>query len=458
MTATAATSGLERAVRRGRELDRILVLVPHDPHLDPRIAWSIELCRAVAPTDVVGATWAVEGREPVAYDGRVLVEAAHAAEYLSRSGHVAQRIAAWTSRPRVNELLRLRAERRAGGASGRADLATRARLLVADLAAMTTTWAFVTPLMQALYRRGRASSVPPRLIVAHDLYALVPAILLKRAFGCPVLYDSHEYWPEADLLGPPWEAALVAALEGALARAADQTIAVSPQLAELLERRHRLEGVLAVPNAEPFGDGAVAPERRGDDAPVRFLLQGRMAPGRGIERLIAAWRHVDPAAILVVRAPQDPYLAVLRDEFRDLVQAGRLVFREAVAEDELVAAAREADVGLIPYGDANPNHRFACPNKLSQYLQAGLAVLVNERSEFATQLVVGERCGHGYDPDRPETLAAAVRALAADRRALDAMRDRAFILARDRFNWAVQSRPYAAALERLFHAGVGAAA
>ena len=97
MTATAATSGLERAVRRGRELDRILVHVPHDPHLDPRIAWSIELCRAVAPTDVVGATWAVEGREPVAYDGRVLVEAAHAAEYLSRSGHVAQRIAAWTS-------------------------------------------------------------------------------------------------------------------------------------------------------------------------------------------------------------------------------------------------------------------------------------------------------------------------------------------------------------------------
>lgn len=441
--------------RTGRSLDRILVLVPHDPHLDPRIDWTIELCREVAPTDVIGATWTVGG-EAIAYDGRVLVEAAYAAEYLSRSGRAAQRVSQWADRPSVQSLLRHRAERRSSGMEPTRRFVDAVRLAAADVAAAATTWAFVTPVMQALYRRGRATSVPPRLIVAHDLYALIPAILLKRVFGCPVLYDSHEYWPQANLLGPRWEAAAVRALEGRLVRAADQTITVSPPLAALLAREHRLAEVLSVPNAEPFRPDAVPPPRRRDDESVRFLLQGRMAPGRGIERVMAAWRHVDADAVLVVRAPEDPYLAVLREQFDDLVRGGRLVFRDPVGEDELVAAAREADVGLIPYGDANPNHRYACPNKLSQYLQAGLAVLVNDRSEYASGLVVSERCGAGYDPDRPETLASAVASLAADRRSLDDMRERAFALARDRFNWGVQSSPYAAAIERLFTSSQGA--
>ena len=47
-------------------------------------------------------------------------------------------------------------------------------------------------------------------------------------------------------------------------------------------------------------------------------------------------------------------------------------------EDMLVAAAAEADIGVIPYRPLIRNDRFACPNKLSQYLHAGLMVVTND--------------------------------------------------------------------------------
>src|SRR5436853_489350 len=42
-------------------------------------------------------------------------------------------------------------------------------------------------LIDAMWRRVRAISVVPRVVVCHDLFALVPAIRLKRMFGCPVI-------------------------------------------------------------------------------------------------------------------------------------------------------------------------------------------------------------------------------------------------------------------------------
>src|SRR3546814_5848658 len=58
--------------------------------------------------------------------------------------------------------------------------------------------------------------------------------------------------------------------------------------------------------------------------------------------------------------------------------SGRSVFRlPSISESQLVSAARAADVGVIPYNPVFPNHVMACPNKLDQYMQAGIAILSN---------------------------------------------------------------------------------
>src|SRR5439155_12760374 len=150
--------------------------------------------------------------------------------------------------------------------------------------------------------------------------------------------------------------------------------------------------------------------------------------------------------------PGSEYLASLEATYTDLVQRGRLEFLPAVRPDELVEGASFADVGVIPYAvrfgeyEHNYNHLYCCPNKLSQYMQAGLALLCSN-SEFLAESVAKYDCGARYDPDRAETLVAAARWLLDDLPALARMKRRARRWARAEFHWDRPALPYRRLIE-----------
>jgi glycosyltransferase involved in cell wall biosynthesis len=82
------------------------------------------------------------------------------------------------------------------------------------------------------------------------------------------------------------------------------------------------------------------------------------------------------------------------------------------------------------------NDELVFPNKLFEYLMAGLAVAVPRLPGMAP-LVEGERIGVTYEPERPDLLADALRRLDGDREELENFRIRAHRLALDRLNAAV---------------------
>jgi glycosyltransferase involved in cell wall biosynthesis len=442
---------------------RVLMLVPHEPDDDPRIGWAAALCAEVARTDVLGIMWATEKPERE-YDGAIYVERVGIGEHSSEASRwlssVCNRLSALGPATRYEAREGRPLEAGAGAEAARQLGSGLLRRLFDRLTAMLdhqlgglirflAAFSYGAVLVSALYRRGRAISVVPGVIVCHDLYALVPAIRLKRRFGCPVVYDSHEYWPQADLIGPPWQTRVLGWLEGAYARRADVVITVSPPLARQLGTQYRLRDVLSVPNAEPFRPDIRPSCARRPAWPVRFLLQGRVAPGRGIDALLRTWISLDDErAVLCLRCPDTPYLSQLRDEFGAAIARERIVLLPPVREHELIPAAAECDVGVIPYVGPNLNHVFACPNKLSQYMHAGLAILSN-RLDFIAEVIRRYDCGLTYDAASPATFAACVRQLAGDLERLHAMKSNAYRAVVTEFNWETQSRPYRTAVEAL---------
>lgn len=429
-------------------LRRILVLVPHEPSHDPRIAWVTGLCASVARTDVIGSVWSNEhaGRE---YDGSVYIERANVQELASDSAKAAAVLLGALSLlgPAGRYLAR-------DGARPPKGLVRRIDHQVGAGARFLSNASATNLLTNCLARRGAAVSVAPSLIVCHDVYALAAAVKLKARFDCPVIYDSHELWPEADLLAETWERSLMARWERRLIGQADLVVTVSPQLARHLERFYGLSDVLSVPNAEPF-DPAITPSFRRPHADGRklvFLLQGQVAPGRGIDLLLDAWAKFDSTdAVLELRCPPNPYLDVLRARFAGLISSGAVVIREPVRESELVSAAAKADVGIIPYVGPNLNHIYACPNKLSQYMHAGLVVLANDL-EFVSETLRRYDCGVTYRAEDASTLVAAVATLLADRGRVRQLQENGYEAARAEFNWAAVSEPYAKAIRRLIRA------
>jgi hypothetical protein len=109
-------------------------------------------------------------------------------------------------------------------------------------------------------------------------------------------------------------------------------------------------------------------------------------------------------------------------------------FPPAVPEHDLVRAAAEADIGLIPYEPISINNRLCCPNKLSQYLAAGLPVISNEL-EFVKSVVVGNGIGFAVDLRDERATAALFNRVVATRDDIPAMARRARAYFEQHFNW-----------------------
>jgi glycosyltransferase involved in cell wall biosynthesis len=303
----------------------------------------------------------------------------------------------------------------------------------------------------ALYRRGRSLSIRPRVIICHDIFALAAGVKLKKMYDCPIVYDSHEFWPEADLLAPAWQQRLVSWLERRLIRHADAVITVTPQLARHLEKRYGIQNVLSVPNAAPRPTSSRTVRNRTISLPLRFLFQGQAARGRGIEHLLETWRMVKPnAAILALRCPENEFLASLRVAYQELIEQHKVIMLPAVGESDLVSAASTADVGIIPYGGPNLNHEMGCPNKLSQYMQAGLAI-VARRTAFVSDVLERYGCGMTYEAGRPGSLLEIIKAWTAEPVVLHEMKRKSLQAVESEFNWESQSGHYSLAIRELWN-------
>ncbi|KCV61308.1 glycosyltransferase, group 1 family protein [Bordetella bronchiseptica 99-R-0433] len=245
-------------------------------------------------------------------------------------------------------------------------------------------------------------------IIAADFDTLIPALILKRLHGTPVLYDAHEFWPTS--LGPdtaPWEIEIWQSLERSLLSEVDRSISVSPQLAAHMSELYAHPFATA-PNCEPLAALQPASNRPGGNAQCVFLFQGVFMPGRGLELLIRAWQRTDERAILELRGPDRPYKRELQQLAERIGLMGkRIFFPDAVPESELVAAAARADVGLIPYEPTTLNSRYCSPNKLSQYMAAGLPILAN-KLDFVGLHLERAACGVQVDFSQEDLLVAAI--------------------------------------------------
>ena len=275
-------------------------------------------------------------------------------------------------------------------------------------------------------------------VISTDLDTLLAGMVLKERWGVPLIYDAHEFWPAADVEQEAFEHDFWVTLEGRLVRHVDYAQTVSPGLADHMAR---LYGVPfeSVPNAEPLGSRVAEGQEktRGEHtgSECRFLFQGGFANARGIDLLISAWPHTHPSAILVLRGPDNEYKKRMVDLAISCgVYATRVLFLEAIDESELVTAAVEFDVGLVPYTPTGLNYSNCCPNKLSQYMAAGLPILA-ATTNYVSQIISESGAGVVIDfADRFQL----VREI--DRLALDpalrmayAEKSAAFFL--DRFHW-----------------------
>jgi glycosyltransferase involved in cell wall biosynthesis len=116
----------------------------------------------------------------------------------------------------------------------------------------------------------------------------------------------------------------------------------------------------------------------------------------------------------------------------------RIHFHGAVPQHELLRFTASADAGLIPYQATCLNNLYCTPNKLFEYIAAGLPIVACDLPEL--RRVIGDNgIGLIIDAGSPETFARAIDQLLTDRGKLQDLRERVLAVSRS-LNWEQESK------------------
>jgi glycosyltransferase involved in cell wall biosynthesis len=258
-----------------------------------------------------------------------------------------------------------------------------------------------------------AQRVPADVYHAHDLPMLVPAARAARQHGARLVYDAHELYPEMSGLSSG-ERRRWRQVEARTIGRADAVLTPSASRAEELARRYGVRPVVVMncPPSGPAPDPAassLAPLRRRGRRLLVYV--GGFIVNRGLENLLHATQRLDGCLLAMVG--YGPLEATLRALASRLSEPTRVHFGGAVAPDEVIATAAAADVGLAPYLPIGLNNRLAAPNKLYEYLHAGVAIAGSDVPETRT-IVEVHQVGTLFDASDPASIAGAVASLVGD--------------------------------------------
>ena len=268
----------------------------------------------------------------------------------------------------------------------------------------------------------------PDVIHAHDFHMVNVASLAARRAAAqgrrvPWVYDAHEFVPGMATYGgkTPRVIAAYAEAEREYARDAAAVITVSPFIADELRRRHRLTELPTVvynapaSSSEPL-DGPDIRSAVGlpTDVPLA-VYSGGVTPARGIDVVVRALPELPDVHLAIVAVPSTKGRVVdaLVGEAERLGVRDRVHLLEPVGPDQVTAFLRTADVGVHPLPGGIPNHDMALPNKLFEYLQAGLPLVVSDAKALA-QFVTDNGVGGSFRTGDAVDLAATLRRVLAD--------------------------------------------
>lgn len=215
------------------------------------------------------------------------------------------------------------------------------------------------------------------IVHANDLDTLLANYLISKIKGIPIVYDSHEYFtgvPEIQdraFVKKTWTK-----LENWIFPKLEHIFTVNDSIAELYyqdygNRPHVMRNI-------PFQMELPTPVSRDsitEDPDTKLLvLQGAgINVDRGAEELLEAMVHLNNYKLMIIGSGDvigELKARAAKDDLKD-----KVLFFGKVPFEEMMRHTQIADAGLTLDKDTNINYKFSLPNKVFDYIRAGIPVI-----------------------------------------------------------------------------------
>lgn len=323
------------------------------------------------------------------------------------------------------------------------------------------TWPFNATRMSLLFKTGplfyfffnlrlffRLLFRKSDLLFANDLDTLLPNYLISKLKNLPLIYDSHELFTEVpELLNSSFKRKIWLKLEAKIIPNLKVCITVNQSIASIFEKKYGVK--FNVIRNIPEQINAYIPSTRNElklptDKKIILLQGAGINIDRGAEELIDAMVYINDSVLYIIGSGDIWNLLEEKVKIKGLSQ--KVVLIKKLPKDKLMSYTAHADLGVSIDKNTNANYYYSLPNKIFDYIHAGVPVLASRLPEIE-QIITQYQIGTYIDSHEPTHIAEVINNLFSSTQLNEFKRNTA--IASAELNWKNERKKYLEILKQI---------
>lgn len=268
------------------------------------------------------------------------------------------------------------------------------------------------------------------VVHSNDLDTLLACYWAAKIKRKKLVYDTHEYFTEVpELVNRPKIQKIWEKIEESIFLHLKQVITVNESIADLYFKKYGIKPAVLRNVPEPIQQFISKPK---PNDKFTIVLQGNgINVDRGAEEMVLAMELLKNAQLHIIG--QGDVIDVLKKMVNDLNLKDRVTFFGRLPYNEMMAITQQADLGVTLDKSTNINYLYSLPNKLFDYIQAGIPVLSSALPEIE-RIIRSYQCGITIQNVSPDEIAQAISELQNNPLQLEVMKANA-IKAAQELHW-----------------------
>ena len=258
------------------------------------------------------------------------------------------------------------------------------------------------------------------LLVANDLDTLLPNYMVSRIKRIPLVYDTHEYYlGSTELVNRPFVRYFWRTIERFIFPKLQYVFTVNQSIADLYEKEYgvKVKVVRNLPKRFLPANGITRNDLGWPEDKWIVLMQGgAINVDRGAEELIHAMKPCYGLEnVMLYFIGSGDVWDEIKELTRKLHLSRAVKFIPRMPYQKLMQYTALADLGVSIDKPVSPNYKYSLPNKLFDYIGAGVPVLASPLVEVKN-IVKGYNVGDCIESHDPGHIAEKIRYMFANKR------------------------------------------
>lgn len=251
----------------------------------------------------------------------------------------------------------------------------------------------------------KLSAINASIYHANDLDTLFIVVKVAKKKNAKIIYDSHELYIEQSKFKTNLVRKLLKYEEEKYIKKTDCIITVNESISEELKKRYKLKKSPFIISNCPFKTSIKSNIKHKNK--IDIIYTGGFESGRGLKEIIESFIYL-PSKYRLYFLGYGPLEKQLKLYRNSLNLEKKIIFLKPVEMTQIVNRIIGFDIGIIPYQPINLNNYYALPNKIFEYINAGLAIVGSDIPEIK-KIINKYKLGFVFDPFDPKDIANSIK-------------------------------------------------